>query len=336
MDAKTDPSSDEIVSMSIVAVTSPDGLHWTAGKALDLPDPDLTVGQMVEGPAGLMAIGDYAEHATCGGPAPVPALWLSADGVSWSSVDMKRAFGSDLVWDIEAGSAGYIATGDTADGKTAITWVSSDGRTWLRHPLTASVFKNGSVESAAAFAGGFVMSGSVVADEGCGGGTVTSTIWWSADGSSWIRVPLKTSSAATDGGLSVARINDHALVAIHGEVDKTGSVTSESIWTSTDGQTWTSIPAPALDGDYLENFDIVTNGQRGLALPLGADDNGRMTILAFRNDLTVATLAETGDVPTDDDDQYAFSQSRAAFGPTGLVVADPDGTRFWIGVPTSN
>ena len=52
------------------------------------------------------------------------------------------------------------------------------------------------------------------------------------------------------------------------------------------------------------------------------------TICEFSSNFSIVTLKESGDLPWWDSEQFAL-------GPTGLLVTD-DGTRFWLGVPTSN
>jgi len=68
-------------TVDIVSTSSADGLHWTAGRPMDvrgLTDVvDITA--VVEGPAGLLAVG-YHPPTTCGGPSTVEALWTSPDG----------------------------------------------------------------------------------------------------------------------------------------------------------------------------------------------------------------------------------------------------------------
>jgi len=56
-------------SFAIVSTSSSDGLHWTAGRALDieglegLEGVDITA--VVEGPAGLLAVG-FSSAGRCG------------------------------------------------------------------------------------------------------------------------------------------------------------------------------------------------------------------------------------------------------------------------------
>ena len=81
----TDPSSTtDVPTAALVSTSSADGLHWTAGRSMDvegLMKDAVYVTQVVEGPSGLLAIGHYPP-ATCGGPPTVVALWTSTDGLT--------------------------------------------------------------------------------------------------------------------------------------------------------------------------------------------------------------------------------------------------------------
>jgi hypothetical protein len=322
--ANTEPTS---ASLSIHVETSPDGLRWTKGQALDVAGLEYWIGvtEVVEGPAGLLAVGRMIGIA-CGGPSTVAAIWTSSDGKSWTSVSVAKAFGHNTVYTIDAGSAGYIATGQSSDGAAQFVWVSSDGRTWRQSQLPTSVFGKVVTNGATAFAGGFVLAGAVLGDEGCGGPVkLTPSLWWSADAKTWSRDTLPGSTPGTDASMSVYRINDHAVVAEQWSYDETTETSVETAWISTDGKSW-----KLMDGSPMSLGQLVSDGERALMVQYAADESGRLDIWAYRNDLSLVKLAQTGDLPID-----IFTNGwQVALGPTGLVATDYDGTRFFVGVPT--
>ena len=331
-DWKTD-ADENILSASIVSATSTDGIHWHDGKSLTLPTLDIQVFKVVEGPShGLLALGMAHDQDMCGGPMPVTALWQSNDGGgSWSAVDIHAAFGTDTVPEVEAGGAGYLAVGTDPKG-VPVDLVSTDGFHWTRHPLTASVFKNAVVESQAAFAGGFVLAGST--SGGCADATTVSTIWWSQTGLSWQKVSLGTFKTSTDGGTYVYKINDQALIAVHTEMGLSGQADTEKAWTTRDGKTWTSCTLPSVADGVFRGNQVMSDGKRGLVLSWGSTTaNGKPApIWAFEPDLSLVSLTQSGDLPTGDD--VYFSQAGVALGPAGIVLANTDASRFWVGVPT--
>ena len=321
-------------SASIEPWVSTDGSHWKQGHKLTAADPDVEISGMVWGPAGLMAIGVPEQKVTCGGPELVTGLWLSKDGLTWTAVDTAQAFGSDRVIDIHGGGAGYIATGLSNDGSIAIDWVSTDGVFWTRHPLSA--FKGATVQSAAAFKGGFVMAGYIKGEPGCGDQEIQSVVWWSTSGLSWQKSVLGTYAAKTDGGMDVERINDQTLIVTHSQNSADFSKVTETSWTSTDGKTWKSYKG-APSHDFFSGGWVVTNGKRGLFLPgyvFDANDI-RQDVWAFQPDLSLTKLTQKGSLPPNEVD-LTFAPGSAAYGPAGVLLVNQDGTNFWLGVPTAS
>jgi hypothetical protein len=323
--SETGPSV--IVSDVMVSTASSDGINWSAGRALDITSLGSPVGIMtvVEGPAGLLAAGSFP-RGVCGGPATVDVLWTSPDGLTWTRVQPPADFASSSVYTLDAGSAGYIATGILKDGVTAAVWVSADGRSWRRTPLPKTTSGTVLVDGATAFAGGFVLSGAREIQVGCGESVQVPSVWWSADAKSWIAPKLPGATAADESWMDVQRISDHAVMATAWVWDATTQASSQLVWASTDGRTWKPLEWPA----SLLRASVLTSGQRGLVFEYPSSDFVGPTIATLDDDLTVTTLTPSGDVPTG----AAMSGSNLAFGPTGLVVLTNDGLNLWLGVPT--
>lgn len=334
-------------SLTITAETSPDGLRWTRLGALELPDdydPEefsnfpMMITDVVEGPAGLLAVGRMTIPIISGTPAE--AIWTSTDGRSWQLLDVDEAFGEcppECPWTIDAGSAGYVATGDMSahEGNPQLIWTSPNGRAWHRSDLSASGLENVQTRGVTAFAGGYVLAGEIYSDEGgVDRFMLTPALWWSGDGETWNRDTLPGSTPSIlptnvmpykdwDVTMTVHRIGDHALVAVQWSEDWSSGEPSPAAWTSTDGRSWTLMP-----GVDLSSKQILSNGRRALLVQHLANPGSGLSAEAFEDDLSLVTLKQVGDPPTEG---WTW-----ALGPTGLVVADPTQHRFFVGVPTGD
>ena len=315
-DVGTDP-------FAIVATGSPDGLRWSAPMALDVSGLDgrVQAADLVEGPAGLLLVG-YVDSGTCGGPNWVGALWSSSDGVAWTRIPLPKSLSSNRVETLDAGAAGYIATGLRKDGVTAGIWFSKTGASWrsLALPIvsTGIVVVNG----ATSFDGGLVLAGAVLGPEGCGGAaSVHPSLWWSKDGATWTRESFTGGSSARDATMTIRRLSDHAVIAIEESSKLDGLVA----WVSTDGRTWQRAGSPprtikwSLHTDGRHAVEVVSVEGTGAAIVAAVDERARVT-----------ELEQAGDGPVASADPVPWT---AALGPTGVLILSVDGRSVWLGVP---
>jgi hypothetical protein len=317
--------SDPSRPPTLVSTSSSNGVHWSRPRAIDVSGfPDqVAIGQVVEGPAGLVAVGRYPAD-TCGGPPVIAGLWHSTDGTTWRAVALPRNMVRGHVETLDGGSAGYIASGKQSDGKTPGIWLSQDATTWrtlaLPKPSSGTLVVNG----ATSFSGGLVVAGAVVGPEGCGGGSsIHPALWWSADGSGWTRESLPGASTAADASLSIHRLNDDEIVAVSQAGD------TPDAWVSTDGRTWSAVPSPAIEA----LFGTITDSRRSIVAAAPSDDAGELVFLTVSDQLDVAPLPQTGDGPVQTADSIP---TITAVGPTGLVVVSVDGSHLWLGVPAAS
>jgi hypothetical protein len=312
------------------AISSADGLHWTAGQPMDVEglEYEVRIGQVVEGPSGLLAVGHYPT-GTCGGPATVDALWTSTDGLTWSRVKPPADFVSASVYTVDGGSSGYIASGTLKDGATQAVWLSSDGRSWRQVPLPNPSAGGVIVDGATSFAGGYVLSGAQRIDVGCGASEFIPSLWWSTDGRRWTLSKLTGAVPASDAQVTVCRISDHSLMAVAMEWNLATQLSSQLVWVTADGRTWKLVESPS----SMLGLGILTNGQRGLVVGLPSDSEGPPTVATVGDDLTVTTLSQTGDGPIA---STSSPQCVWALGPTGVVILNADGSDLWLGVPTAS
>ena len=264
--------------------------------------------------------------------------WTSANGSTWKPTRQVYGYPS-------GGSAGFIGLTGYGDvgvsgdsGASAAIWTSQDGQTWTEGavPVEATL-STSTVGDPVSIAGGFVLPGVVLEKpghqslwDGCGGPSLSDqslyegALWWSPDGTNWTRDPLTSGTTTSYNGIqmSLARVDDHTVVAI----EQISNSTIE--WASHDGKTWTRLKGQPIDP--TDPGMVMAGSQRGLLYeqPGGSDPAADSSICEFSSNFGVVTLKESGDLPWWDSEQFAL-------GPTGLLVTD-DGTRFWLGVPTSN
>jgi hypothetical protein len=328
-----DPESFAAVGTTVTETlnvsSSPDGVHWTAGRPLDTAGLPYGVGidRVAEGPSGLLAVGRFYAGA-CGGPPSVGALWTSTDGAAWTRVNFAGQFGRGTLWTADAGSAGYVATGNLSDGTTQILWLSDDGRSWRQVRIPQATFGTVVVQGATAFAGGYVVSGAVLGDEGCGGpALLTPSLWWSADGVAWSRAKLSGATPAASVWMQVKRISDRALLALRTSFDEATQTTMTAVWVSSDGKTWNAVSTPPTEA----MADLYTDGQRCVSLIAPPVTSGESVVAAVGDDLRITDLVQSGAIPT----ELGVTGYMAALGPSGLLVVSRGGGNAWLGVPAA-
>jgi hypothetical protein len=319
-----------------------DGIHWTRGADFAMATDNGTflggsIGDVLEGPAGLLALG-YGPRATCGVNLPrVDQLWSSQDGLSWTPIDLTKAFGSAWITAVSGGSTGFIATGVSGDIYKGVgsAWTSADGVTWHKVALSQTAFKNGVIQNPAAFAGGFVITGFSWADsEGCGGPSqVHPTTWWSAGGATWTKVQLPGAATGTSVAMSLVRVTDRVLIAGASTWKGSGDPTDQA-WMTRDGQTWT----PLLNAHMGDT--IVTDGTRAFSVDCprrggcGIDKKSAPVIQAVDDNLALTPVAQTGPTPPFLDTGNYYYGWDMAVGPGGFLVTDVNGA-LWLGTPSA-
>ena len=273
------------------------------------------------------------------------AMWTSADGFSWSPVDMSTNFGSTGVGTISGGSAGFIALAQTSPGPQFL-WASSDGQIWHQDPLPADALATGSwAYDPASFAGGYVLPGYVLEKTGAetiggsSGGCVSpgptdaspplyrGALWWSADGAGWTRDNLGGTTDAPNVYMAVVRVDDHMLVATQQASTIDGTEIADAAWVSLDGRTWT-----LLKGYPVGQSGVVAGRNQGLVYTMkysggGSSFQATPTFYVVDSQLDLVALRQTGTLPD-------ISEWQMALGPAGLLVTE-DGSRFWLAALSS-
>ena len=199
------------------------------------------------------------EQIAVGSADGYPAVWRQAPGsTSWtlvSSLSVASGYpGLSALTSVTHGPAGWLAVG----GPGPIVLTSADGRTWQREGQITSDLAGASGLVTVANPSGYVIAANVAAS----GGSATAALWWSRNLTSWTR---ETSMNDTDGAGQVLAVGADAR-----EFMAVGSDGGHpAVWTTTDGQDWTTIPlglppgasAAALTQVAIDGDHVVALGQ---------------------------------------------------------------------------
>jgi hypothetical protein len=327
---------------AVVSSYSTDGVHWHTGQTLDTAaagdnvDAAGVIRAVIEGPAGLLAVGWSGSCAS----EYLDALWSSTDGIAWKPINASKVLaGTDAfsITHVSGGAAGYIAVAYGSVG----AWTSRNGSNWQSVPLNSAPFENAMVDDGTAIMGGYVIAGTAGTrncDSTVSSGTPpppvfrTPYVWWSADGSIWRRIPLPGAVASSDfPDTWVARLTDQSLLVVDGNF----------AWVSNDGQTWTKFDVSS----DISQPDIISQGQHNVVVTpaMSTDANGyssavsgKLGLQTIDGSFVTRSVVQTGDVPEIKYSNWDYGPyGMVAIGPTGVVLANADGSQIWFGTPSS-
>jgi hypothetical protein len=124
---------------------SRDGLNWSRVPVDESVFAGATVGNVVTGGPGLVAVGHTGldeYYYTEPDEESDAVVWVSLDGISWTRVPHDESvFGGDgrvAMHDVTVGGPGLVAVG--SGEQRAIMWTSRDGLVWTRVPHDESTF----------------------------------------------------------------------------------------------------------------------------------------------------------------------------------------------------
>ncbi len=218
----------------IALLTSTDARTWERS-----PDQEAFAGanlvSVVADSGGMLAVGETAG---------APALWRSADGVTWEALpDSASVFGNVEFTDIAPVSSGYVIAGRLGRGLEPLgagnpspsmpaAWWSLDGEKWTRAEVEAKVGPGALLGRLDVGSGGLVAIGTEA-------GGKAAYEWTSPDGRHW-------QPAGPDGvGLpSPAVFSDGTRLVAVG-ADEGGELQA---WVSEDGFHWTPLPSAGAIG----------------------------------------------------------------------------------------
>jgi hypothetical protein len=210
--------------------------------------PELTVNALATAGGDQIAVGSADGY---------PAIWRQAPGsTSWtlvSSLSVASGYpGLSALTSVTHGPAGWLAVG----GPGPIVLTSANGTTWQREGQITSDLAGASGLVTAANPSGYVIAANAAAS----GGTATTDLWWSRDLTSWTR---ETSMNDTNGAGQVLAIgaNAHEFMAVGSDGGH------PAVWTTTDGQDWTTIDLGLPSGASAAALtQVAINGDHVVAL----------------------------------------------------------------------
>ncbi len=163
------------------------------------------------------------------------AVIASSTGLRWSRVpDTEGFFAGANIDDVVAEGSRLVAVGETNNGAIA-SWVSTDGRTWIRNISDL----DGSMHGVTAGGPGFVAVGR--------SGTAAA-VWGSLDGLRWTRASHDAEIFGDDNSGDPAAFSMGAVTAFGDRLVAVGGFGSgllgpieAAVWTSSDGRSWSRV-----------------------------------------------------------------------------------------------
>lgn len=195
---------------------------------------DQGIDDATEVDGGIVAVGS----ATPPGGTTDAAVWFSPDGTTWSRVEAD-AFGGPGVQGMAAVTSfrgGVVAVGSAVTGTDldAAAWYSPDGTTWSRVEDAAGVFGGVGIQwmfDVTAYGSGVVAVGF---DDPTGGdfSDATPAVWYSSDGLTWTRSPVRQTGLDDVGSAMSAVVADDARLVAGGSSITDGSADA-TVWIGT-------------------------------------------------------------------------------------------------------
>ncbi len=227
-----------------------------------------------------------------------PSVWrLAAGGNSWTLVSTPSLApggqGLSALTSVTHGPAGWLAVG--APGPVVLT--SADSMSWQR----ASGAIAGNLAGAVAVTAAANSSGYVIAANATPSGSAGPELWWSPNLTSWTRANAMSDTSGSNQVQAVTA-DAHEFMAVGSDGGH------PAVWTTTDGETWTTIVLDlppgasdavlqqvAIDGDRVVAFgqETTPDGTKPFA-ELSADAGASWQRIPFGSPGTVVTALTAG------------------------------------------
>lgn len=258
------------------------GVTWQQAPTQPAFGPNDVVRSVIEGGPGLIAVGGTWNEED---PRFEAAIWTSVDGIAWERVSDVPLLAGEILTDVTAGPAGFVAVGGTYPVlyEDPSVLVSEDGESWIRIPPDTTAFPPDATPEAVTNGGpGYVAVGEYATVESP---KDQAAIWTSPDGISWTRVEQELGEGYEFSNIGDIVNTGSVLVAIGNAwgdggdwADLVRAQNDLLLWTSTDGQVWkrgmlsdvggAAIAVTAHDGS------IVAVGYEGVTLTAWLAEDG--------------------------------------------------------------
>jgi hypothetical protein len=227
------------------------------GTAADASSQTVVATGLASAPGGgYLAVGEIVDGflGETGATGPVhPAIWLSADGLSWRLGD-ARGLGAAVPSGVA--SDGHRVVVVAASGESSVVLRSTDMRAW-----TAITPSGSRIMQAVAGGPGFVALGERLA-------THRFAIWTTVDGTAW-KLAWESAIASGEELDALAVRADGRLLAGGFQLRPGGGVRASAV-ASADGVTWHRVPTANLPQTL--GFDAIGSGADGAWYASGFDD----------------------------------------------------------------
>ncbi len=204
---------------------------------------DQVINDLVAGSLGVVAVG--ADNVPGDSDA---AVWVSTDGLAWERLPDDEVFGGegDQVMRSVVQTANTVVAVGESSGLAAV-WVSNDGREWTRALIDGAPGGTGTEPTAIS---DVALGGPGLVAVGSAGDESRPTVWLSAGGATWRRLPDPITGASSkdneSAGSPMSSITavEGGFVVIGSKIrpsdpSRLGSATTGPVvWSSNDGFEW--------------------------------------------------------------------------------------------------
>jgi hypothetical protein len=296
-----------------IFLTSSDGAHWDMTESL--PNEEIA-------PLRIADLGDSLLAASMAGGEGA-RLWRSSDGHAWTAIESQSwndAWSDGHPHDLAGGGSGVVAIGGgDSELDDSVVLTSPDGLEWARVP-SVETFDAASLDDVAAFAGGFVIGGSVREDASM------PAAWVSADGQSWSRAVVEGAGEDTAAAFTQLLVGSDGLAAM------STSQAGRSSWASRAGSSWSRTTATGWLGgtEPWRHAALASDGMRMVSLVLspGGVPAGWVSTDGVQWDELAIRGGAEGLGMVDVSQRLAIGPDRATFWVTGELW--PSGGEFQI------
>jgi hypothetical protein len=235
--------------------STPDGAHWSQSATTGIFPSRFSPGT-VSFNNRLWVVGGSSDDGT----KDLTDVWSSADGSAWTNATSTAAFGSRHGQSVVAlGNQMFVIGGIRAGTYLNDVWASSDGASWSQLTVS-SPFPARASAVAASYNGRLWVLGGVDAS-----GQRTDA-WSSVDGVTW-QLVSNSLPAFPNNGVALA-VHDGKLwltggnhLGIDASTATYAIIQSNTVWSSTDGISWTQVDAAAPYSARSDAALVDFNGQ---------------------------------------------------------------------------